>query len=103
MRAKEFAVPGLQIDAELALARVGLREGNVEVVHRFAEEAQKLALKIGDEPRELSAIHHLAEGVRIGGDYAWARRLYEESLVRNRARGNRLLEAVELAKPFHGR
>lgn len=95
--AKEFAVPELQIDAGLTLARVGLRDGNVEVVHQFAEEAQKLALKIRDEPRELSAIHHLAEGARMGGDYALARRLYEESLTRNRARGNRLLEAVELA------
>ena len=95
--AKEFAAPELQIDAGLTLARVGLREGNVEDVRRFAGEAQELALKIGDEGRELSAIHHLAEGARIGGDYVLARRLYEESLARNRARGNRLAEAVELA------
>jgi len=95
--AKEFAARELQIDAGLALARVGLREGNVEAVRRFAGEARELALKIGDEARELSAIHHLAEGARIGGDYGLARRLYEESLARNRAWGNRLMEAVELA------
>jgi len=95
--AEEFGEPGLKIDAGLALARVGLREGNVEVVSRFAGEAQRLALIIRDEPRELSAIHHLAEGARIGGDYGLARTLYGESLARNRARGNRLMEAVELA------
>lgn len=95
--AKEFAAPELQIDTALALARVGLREGDVEAVRRFAGEAQDLALKIRDEARELSAIHHLAEGARIGGDFGLARRLYDESLARNRARGNRLVEAVELA------
>jgi tetratricopeptide (TPR) repeat protein len=95
--ATEFSVPELQIDAGLTLARVGLREGNVETVRRYAGGAQQMALKIGDEARELSAIHHLAEGARIGGDYVLARRLYEESLARNRARGNRLMEAVELA------
>lgn len=95
--AKEFGAPELQIDAALALARVGLREGDVEAVRRFAGEAQELALKIRDEARELGAIHHLAEGARIAGDYRLARTLYEESLARNRARGNRLIEAVELA------
>ena len=95
--AKEFGAPELQIDSSLALARVGLREGDGEAVRRFAGEAQELALKIHDEARELSAIHHLAEGARIAGDYRLARRLYEESLARNRARGNRRIEAVELA------
>jgi tetratricopeptide (TPR) repeat protein len=95
--ATEFSVPELQIDAGLALARVGLRDGNADSVRRYAGGAQQMALKIGDEARELSAIHHLAEGARIGGDYLLARTLYEESLTRNRARGNRLMEAVELA------
>jgi tetratricopeptide (TPR) repeat protein len=95
--ASEFSAPELQIDSGLALARVGLREGNVEAVRGYASGAQQMALKIADEARELSAIHHLAEGARIGGDYVLARTLYEESLARNRARGNRLMEAVELA------
>lgn len=94
--AKRLAIPELQIDAGLVLARVGLREGNVVAVRRFAGDAQELALKIRDEPRELSAIHHLAEGARMGGDYRRARALYEDSLARNRTRGNRLMEAVEL-------
>jgi tetratricopeptide (TPR) repeat protein len=80
----------------LTLARVGLREGNVEAVRRFAQGARNLGLEMGDEARELSAIHCLAEGARIGGDYQLARSLYDESLARNRSRGNRRLVSVEL-------
>ena len=86
----------VQIDAALALARVGLRDGNVANVRRFSEEAREVALELGDEARELRALHHLAEGTRIAGDHAHARGLYEESLARNRARGSRVEVSVEL-------
>jgi non-specific serine/threonine protein kinase len=94
--AKQFGAPELQIDAALALARVGLREGDAQAVRQHAETARQLAQEIADEGRELGAIHHLAEGARIAGDYRWARTLYDESLARNRARGSRLMVSVEL-------
>jgi len=93
---RQLGARDVQIDAALTLARVGLRDGNVEAVRRFAQGARNLGLEMGDEARELSAIHCLAEGARIGGDYQLARSLYDESLARNRLRGNRLLVSVEL-------
>ena len=93
---RQVGARDVQVDAALTLARVGLREGNVEAVRRFAQGARELGLEMGDEARELGAIHCLAEGARIGGEYQLARSLYNESLARNRARGNRLLVSVEL-------
>lgn len=94
--ANDFAASEVQIDAGLVLARVGLRDRDPSIVRRFATAAQQHAIKIGDEARELSAIHCLAEAARIAGDDGMARSLYNQSLSRNRARGNRLVVSVEL-------
>jgi tetratricopeptide (TPR) repeat protein len=94
--ARQFEAPELEMDAELALSRIGLRDRDLDNLRRYAEDARKVARQLGDEARELSAIHVLAEAARMGGDYRLARTLYDESLARNRARGNRLMVAVEL-------
>jgi tetratricopeptide (TPR) repeat protein len=83
--------------ALLALARAGLRDGDPGAVRLHASEARRIALELGDEDRELGAIHHLAEGARMAGDLDEARTLYAESLERNRARGAQLIVAVELS------
>jgi tetratricopeptide (TPR) repeat protein len=94
--ARQFKLPELEMDAELALSRIGLRDRDLDNLRRYAEHARKVARQRADEARELSAIHVLAEAARMGGDYPSARILYDESLARNRARGNRLVVAVEL-------
>src|ERR671934_2060623 len=86
----------IEADALLALARAGLRDEDPSSVRLHASEARKIALELTDEDRELSAIHHLAEGARMAGDLDEARTLYAESLERNRARGAQLIVAVEL-------
>ena len=94
--ARQFKMPELEMDAELTLSRIGLRDRDLDNLRRYAEHARKLARQRADEAHELSAIHVLAEAARMGGDYRLARTLYDESLGRNRARGNRLVVAVEL-------
>lgn len=86
----------VEAEALLALARAGLRDANPGAVRLHASEARRLALELADEPRELAAIHHLAEGARMAGDLDEARMLYAESLDRNRARGAQANVAVEL-------
>jgi non-specific serine/threonine protein kinase len=86
----------VEVEALLALARAGLRDEDPNAVRLHALEARKIALDLTDEDRELSAIHHLAEGARMAGDLDEARTLYAESLDRNRARGAQLIVAVEL-------
>ena len=87
----------LEAEARLVLARAGLRDADPGAVRLHASEARRIAVGLGDEGRELSAIHCLAEGARMAGDLDEARTLYTESLERNRARGARLAVAVELA------
>lgn len=86
----------IEADALLALARAGLRDEDPSSVRLHASEARTIALELTDEDRELSAIHHLAEGARMAGDLEEARTLYAESLERNRMRGAQLIVAVEL-------
>ncbi len=86
----------IEAEALLALARAGLRDADPGAVRLHASEARRIALELADEDRELSAIHHLAEGARMAGDLEEARTLYAESLDRNRKRGAQLIVAVEL-------
>jgi tetratricopeptide (TPR) repeat protein len=85
----------IEVDGLLRRAEEGLRDDDAEATIRYASEARALARRLRDARSELSALHRLAEGTRIGGDLDAARPLYVESLERNRVRGDRLLVAVE--------
>lgn len=86
----------LEMTALQVLARAGLRDGDPAAVRLHATEAQKIAIELQDERNELQAIHCLAEAARMAGDLQEARALYTQSLQRNRARGAKLMVAVEL-------
>jgi non-specific serine/threonine protein kinase len=93
--AQQLDRPDIELDGLLRRAEEGLRDQDPEATIAYATRARALALALGDERQELSALHRLAEGTRISGDVAAARPLYVESLERNRARGDRVMVAVE--------
>jgi hypothetical protein len=87
--------PDIELDGLLRRAEEGLRDQDPAATIDYATRARSLALALGDERQELSALHRLAEGTRISGAFAASRRLYVESLERNRARDDRVMVAVE--------
>jgi tetratricopeptide (TPR) repeat protein len=93
--ARRLDRPDIELDGLLRRAEEGLRDQDPAATIAYATRARTLALALGDERQELSALHRLAEGTRISGDIAAARPLYVESLERNRARGDRVVVAVE--------
>jgi tetratricopeptide (TPR) repeat protein len=87
--------PDIELDGLLRRAEEGLRDQDPDATIEYAARARSLALTLGDERQELSALHRLAEGTRMSGDFEAARPLYLESLERNRARGDRIMVAIE--------
>jgi ATP/maltotriose-dependent transcriptional regulator MalT len=80
------------VNALIGLARVALREGDLERVHALAAEARDAA----EEEASLALPLHLdAEATRMSGDFARARRLYEQSIELNRRLGDEYMVAAE--------
>jgi tetratricopeptide (TPR) repeat protein len=82
-----------ECQALTGLARIALRDGEYSRVVELAQEAWDLARAAG---AEITPLHLIAAGVRLGGDYERARELYLESLERNRELGNHGWVAAEL-------
>ena len=84
------------VNALMGLARVALREGDLERVHGLAREGRELATArgLGEESLRLP-LHLDAEATRMGGDFRTARSLYEQSIALNRRLGNARMVAVE--------
>jgi hypothetical protein len=94
-RAREDGDVGAQVDALCLLARVALRRGELEHVGALAGEARALARRAGESRLERMPIHMQAVAVRMSGDYAGARVLYEESIELNIRLGEERMVAVE--------
>ncbi|HSS61029.1 MAG TPA: tetratricopeptide repeat protein [Candidatus Limnocylindrales bacterium] len=82
-------------DALTGLARIALRDGDLEKVVALAGQARDAARASGDADAEASPLHLLAAGVRLQQRYALARDLYLESLNLNRKRGDAGWVAME--------
>jgi ATP/maltotriose-dependent transcriptional regulator MalT len=86
------------VDALIGLARVALRDEDLERVHVLATEARELGRKRGLTGRPLALPLHLdAEATRMSGDFAGARALYEESIALNLKLGDERGVALEQA------
>lgn len=80
------------VNALIGLARLALRDEDLERVHAFVGEAREAA----EHERSLALPLHLdAEATRLGGDFAGARRLYEQSIELNRRLGDDYMVAAE--------
>jgi ATP/maltotriose-dependent transcriptional regulator MalT len=93
--AREQDDGGAIVNALMGLARVALRDGDLERVHALAREGRELALSRGLEDSLVLPLHLEAEAARMGGDFAGARGLYEESIALNRRLGDERMVAVE--------
>jgi ATP/maltotriose-dependent transcriptional regulator MalT len=90
--ARDSADAAATVNALVGLARVALREGELERVHALTGEA----LEAAEEEGSLALPLHLdAEATRMGGDLVAARRLYEQSIELNRRLGDDYMVAAE--------
>jgi tetratricopeptide (TPR) repeat protein len=85
-----------ECEALTGLARAALRDGDYNRVVELAAGARVLAQRADDRAAEAAPLHLHAAGVRLGGDYEGARRLYLESLELNAELGNGPWQAMEL-------
>jgi non-specific serine/threonine protein kinase len=76
-------------------ARVGLRDGDLDVVRTVCTEALTIADRTGDDAQRRIPLHCLAEATRLGGDIDSARSLYVESIALNERLGNADMVAME--------
>jgi tetratricopeptide (TPR) repeat protein len=88
--------PDAEVEALCMLARVGLRDGELERVTAFAAEAYGVARASDEQRLERIPLHMKAVAARMAGDHALARRLYEKSIELNRSLGDEHMAAVEL-------
>ena len=84
-----------QVSAMCMLARVALRNRQLDRVGSFADEARELAREAGTKHLERMPLHMQAVTARMRGAYPTARRLYEESIVLNHSLGEELMVTVE--------
>lgn len=86
--------------ALVGLSRIALREGRYDRVRSLAARARDLTRDL-DPAAGVAALHLLAAGVRLVGEYDEAIDLYSESLEVNRALGDRRMVGVELHNIGH--
>ena len=94
--ARQIDDPACVVDALIGLCRAGLRDQNVALVRRLSTEARTIAQKAGVRALETLPLHCLAEATRMSGDYAGARRLYNESIALNRELDDQHMITVEM-------
>ena len=87
--------PAAQVDALCMLARVALRRGDLATVTSRAEEAEDVARRSGDDRLRRMPVHLRAVSARMGGDFATARALYEQSIALNDQLGEARFAAIE--------
>lgn len=85
-----------ECEALTGLARLALRDGRYKAVADLAAQGCELARGAGDREAEASPLHLQAAGVRLQGDYAAARELYQQSLALNQQLGNAAWQTMEL-------
>lgn len=83
-----------EVEALCMLARVALRDGDFNQVHRLATEAESLAAALPLAQRRMP-LHLQAAGARMAGDLSRARTLYEQSIALNEELGNARFVASE--------
>ncbi|MBU2664773.1 tetratricopeptide repeat protein [Actinoplanes bogorensis] len=76
-----------EVEARYSLARVAIRDGELELGEVRAREALEVALRSGDRSLEERPRHVLAAVARMSGDLVRARGLYLESIAVNDALG----------------
>jgi len=91
---EEGDVPAI-VDALIGLARLALRDSDLERVHALAAEGRDLATARGLTKSLVLPLHLDAEATRMGGDLVKARALYGESIELNRRLGDERMVAVE--------
>lgn len=90
--AREEGDAAAAVNALIGLARLALRDEDLERVHALVGKAREAA----EDERSLALPLHLdAEATRLGGDFAGARRLYEQSIELNRRLGDDYMVAAE--------
>lgn len=77
------------------LARVAVREGELERVRQLADQAPTRARAAGDQCLERMPLHLQAVAARMAGILAEARERYEESIELNRSLGEERMVAAE--------
>jgi tetratricopeptide (TPR) repeat protein len=97
---RSLAVPTVAALARAGLARIELRNGNLEEATRLCEEAYRLSEPAGDPVGRSSAAHVLGVTAQMRGDLEEARRWMSERIALARQEGNAAavgLEASNLA------
>ena len=90
----------LEALALVGLSRIALRDGDYARVRKLAGDALDLVReRRGDA--QLMPLHMLAAGTRLGGEYAAALRLYDESLELSRSLADDHMVAGELHNLGH--
>jgi tetratricopeptide (TPR) repeat protein len=84
-----------EVDALCMLARVALRDGDLELVRERATDAQQIAETVGDDAVGRMPLHLRAVAARMSGRYDEARELYLESIRLNDALGEEYMAAAE--------
>jgi hypothetical protein len=87
-----------QVDALCMLARVALREGDLDAVSARALEAQQVARSVANRRLERMPIHLRAVSARMAGRYAEGRELYLQSIALNEDLGELGMAAAEHRK-----
>jgi ATP/maltotriose-dependent transcriptional regulator MalT len=84
-----------EIDGLCMLARIALRQGDLQRVAMLAGEGRVLALRKKVPKRERMPLHLEAVAARMQGDFVTARQLYRESIDLNRQLGEERMVAAE--------
>jgi tetratricopeptide (TPR) repeat protein len=94
-QASENGDTGARLDALCMLARVALREGNLDEVEARALQAHSAASTAEDRRLLRMPLHLLAVAARMGGRHDEARDLYTRSIALNDELGEARFAAVE--------
>ena len=93
--ARAVGDPAITVGALCSLARVGLRDNDIELVRSVCTEAMSVADQAQRPELHRLPLHCLAEGTRIAGDLDGARPLYQQSIELNTRLGNEEMVAME--------